>query len=159
MNIQIPIERSFECPEGTFGGTFFQHCEFYKPTDKGPTKMLRLFFQPDHMSTDTKVVLVARNFIPALETGSDLYIFLRTWHGNDFLQTYNQNGSLNLDAMIGKRGLLVVSHYNDGRHEKPFANLDEVRPEKTYPKVKTMAPGISIPKTSTTNSTTNISNN
>src|SRR5689334_6643454 len=102
MNIPIPIRRSFECPEGTFAGTFFQHCEFNKQTDKGPMKMLRLLFQPDNMSTETELVLVGRNFIPTLEPGSDLYIFLRTWQGNDFLQTYNQNGCLNLDAMIGK---------------------------------------------------------
>ena len=95
MEMIVPTDTCFDCPQGAHHATFYQQKEVAKYTKRGEEKFVRLLFQPDQLSKDDTLVLVGRNFVPSLKRGSDLRMFLDTWLGDDFVDQHKQGGKFN----------------------------------------------------------------
>jgi hypothetical protein len=131
MELSIPQDISFECPPGTFTGTFCEYRDCVKVTDQGEEKLVRLLFQPDDMSTDTKIVLVGKNFAPTLRKHSQLRNFLDLWLGSDFVTENSKGGKFQFESLHKRRGTLVVSHIENAGYSKPYVCLQSVLPLTT----------------------------
>ena len=128
MKLTIPIEKSFDCPEGIFSGTFVEHKLTTKPTETGLQDCARLVFQVDELSTDDKLVLVGKNFFPSLKKGSKLRQMLDFWLGAEFVPTHKQGNQLDFDLLNGRKADLVVKHIDNKEYLKPYVQLESVYP-------------------------------
>ena len=124
MKLTIPIEKSFDCPEGIFSGTFVEHKLTTKPTETGLQDCARLVFQVDELSTDDKLVLVGKNFFPSLKKGSKLRQMLDFWLGAEFVPEHKQGNQLDFDLLNGRKADLVVKHIDNEGHPKPYVFLE-----------------------------------
>ncbi len=134
MTLNIPQEISWDCSEGTRNATFYEFKEVSRYTKRGEEKFVRLVFQLDELSTEDSIVLVGRNFVPSLKKGSDLRLFLDTWLGDDFVDQHKQGGKFDLEALNGRRGEIVVKHFENQGYAVPFVHLQAAYPLGTLRK-------------------------
>ena len=137
MQIVVPQEISFVCPEGTLSATFYHAKEISKMTKRGEEKLVRLLFQPDTLSTEARITLVGRNFVPSLARGSELRTFLDLWLGSDFVNEHKQRGTFDFAAVQDRAADLVVKHINNEGYNQPFVYLAAAYPPGT---LKTESP-------------------
>ena len=128
MQIKLPTDKSFDCPEGIHTGEFYEHRPTTKPTQNGIETYLRLVFQVEAQSSETKLVLVGRNFVPTLHQGSDLRLMLDSWLGEDFLETHAFDSKFDFEILNGRKADLVVKHIQNEGHRKPYVYLEGVFP-------------------------------
>jgi hypothetical protein len=128
MKLTIPIEKSFDCPEGIFSGTFVEHRLTSKATQTSQQNFARLVFQVEEQSTDDKLVLVAKNFVPSLKKGSNLRQMLDFWLGEEFVEAHKQDNQLDFDPLNGRKADLVVKHIVNKEYLKPYVQLESVYP-------------------------------
>jgi len=128
MTITLPINKSFDCPEGIHAAEFYEHRATSRMTQTGLESYIRLVFQVEDQSSETKIVLVGRNFIPTLHQGSDLRVMLDSWLGEDFLQTNAHSGKFDFNTLNGRKADLVVKHIDNEGHSKPYVYLEGVFP-------------------------------
>jgi hypothetical protein len=145
MEITVPTNTSFECPEGTHSAAFSQHKEVVKHGKRGEEKYVRLLFEADQISTEETEVLVGRNFVPSLKKGSDLRTFLDTWLGDEFVDQNKVAKKFNFDSLNGKRADIIAKHIVNEEYPKPFVHLQAAYPagsHKAVPDFKDESEGI-----------------
>ena len=124
MELTIPTEISFECPEGTHSATFYH----IKEITKGKETLVRLLFEANKCSTENTTVLVARNFSPSLRKGSQLRDFLDCWLGAEFVEENRKGNKFNFESIQNMKADVVVQSISNPEYPKPFIRLEAAYP-------------------------------
>ncbi len=132
IQIPIPAEYSFDCPDGTHTATFHQLREINKHKDGNVERFIRFVFKVDALSNDQTIVLVGRNFVPTLEHGSDLRTFIDTWLGDNHIQqNKTATGAFNLRSIENKPAVIVVNRIDNEGYKMPYVHLVAAYPPGT----------------------------
>ena len=143
MNItkKIPAVKTFDLPAGLYHATMTQYKPVTKQTKKGPQEWVRLLYEVQIPEMANQIPCAGRNFMLDLNPGSDLRNFLEVWLGEEFFQS---NQELDFDTLIGREGVIQLSHYLGDDRDKPFVSIDNVFPNNsqtmTVAKAQTVAP-------------------
>jgi hypothetical protein len=132
MEITIPLERTFHCPEGTFKAVFKGARTQRRFKDERFEENIRLTFEVEVPSIRNKIVTVARNFPPSMAQGTQLRSMLESWLGREFFQE-NAGKKINLDDHIDKEAEIVVEHCRNEHFSNPYCNLAGIFPPGTMP--------------------------
>lgn len=126
MKLTIGTDDIFACPEGRFRGIIERIGEPKKRINKPCEQQVRMTIRVK--TTSGKEHLVARTFCADLSFNSELYHFLDSWLDGDFERFADSDGQLDLNLLLGKEVDVLVSHYDDGTHGKPFVKIDGIFP-------------------------------
>jgi hypothetical protein len=137
MQIPVPANYSFDCPEGTHNATLYQLREVKKIKDGNVEKFLRLVFKVDALSDEHTIILVGRNFVPTLELGSDLRTFIDTWLGQHHIeQNKTLNGAFNVRSLEQRGAVIVVNRIENEGYDMPYVHLVAAYPPGTKIKAR-----------------------
>ena len=132
MEIAVPVEQSFDCPEGNHKATFYQVRHVEKQKEGRVESYIRLLFKVDDLSNENQIVLVGRNFIPSLEAASDLRIFIDSWLGKDYIEKHKAaNGAFMMRSLENLPALIVVNHIENEGYAMPYVYLVAAYPPGT----------------------------
>ena len=124
MEIEIPLEKCYNAPEGNFRAEFI---EIREKVDANK-KQVRLTFDPHLPVTKNKEILLGATFDKSLAKGSKLRVFLENWLGKDF---FEKRKKVDLEKLKGTFCDLKVVHFVNQGHEHPFCHLQESHPPGT----------------------------
>ena len=140
---RIPALKTFDLPAGQYRATLTQTKPITKQTKRGPQEWVRLIFEAKVPTMPNQIPMAGRNFLLDLNPGSDLRNFLEVWLGAEFFEAMSDK-DLDFDTLIGKEGIISLSHYLGDNYDKPHVNVDNMYPSNTpiqaEEKPKTVAP-------------------
>ncbi len=132
MQLDVPKTVSFaDCPAGTHAATFYQHKPKTKQTKRGVETLIRLIFQINDLSTESKLILVGRNFVTSLKPGSDLRQFLDCWLGPDFVESHQRGGKFDFDLLNDRHADVTVQRIDNEDYPEPYVWLVSAHPAGT----------------------------
>ena len=134
MELEIPLERTFHCPEGSFRATFKGARTHHRFRDGKIEELIRLTFEVDVPSIRNKTVTVARNFPPSMAQGTQLRSMLESWLGGEFFQQ-NAGKNINLDDQMDRPAEIMVEHCRNEHFEDPYCNLIGIYAPGTLPRL------------------------
>ena len=126
MKIKLGQNDTFDCPEGKYKATLERVGEPKKRINRPCSAQVRLTFRvkaPEH-----KEHLVARTFCADLGYGGELYNFLESWLDGNFDPLLDECREIELNLLVGKDADLLISHYGDAAHDKPFVKIAGIFP-------------------------------
>jgi hypothetical protein len=126
MKLKLGTNDTFDCPEGTYKAILTRIGEPKKRINKPCAKQVRLTYSV--AVEGGKQYLVARTFCADLSYGGELYNFLETWLDGNFEPLTDENHELDLALLVGQFADLIVTHYDDGNHGKPFVKIAGIFP-------------------------------
>ena len=130
MELEIPKERTFDCPQGTFRATFQGIREEPKFKNGTLQKFLRMTLEVDVPSIRNRLVTVARTFEPSIAAGTPLRTMLESWLGHEFFEK-NAGKKIKLDELIGREADIIVQHFFNEGFPKPYCHLVAMCPPGT----------------------------
>ena len=133
MQLTVPQNTSFLCPEGAFHATFYQAKETQKQTPQGPEKQVRLLFQIDALTNPETLMLAGKSFAPSLARGSQLRNFLDMWLGEKFVDQHKKAGKFDFDSLNNLKADVRIVHFQNQNHPHPYSNLVAAYPFETLP--------------------------
>jgi hypothetical protein len=131
MQIDVPVEKTFDCPEGVFRAVLIEAREHTKVTKAGPQKLARLVFEVKLPRQDGKTVVVGKSFPPSLNPDSELRLALESWLGDDICAA-SRGQKFDLANLVGKEADIQTHHFQKSDYTKPFVNLVGVYPPGTF---------------------------
>jgi hypothetical protein len=129
MKLKLGTNDIFDCPEGQYKAVLERIGEPKKRINKPCAAQVRTTFRA-RLATG-KEYLVARTFCADLGYGSEFYSFLESWTDGKFETLLDDNGEVDLNLLIGKEADLLITHYDDGTHSKPYVKIAGVFPPGT----------------------------
>jgi|SRR5579872_1374448 len=132
MDIHVPAEFNFHCPEGDHLGTCLDFSYITKQTQEGVQDFIRARFNIPALSNEREIMVVGRNFVPSMAKGSQLRTVLECWLGAEFIKEHSRKGSFAFDQLRGVKALVTVQHISNEGHSKPFVHLLGLQPAHLY---------------------------
>jgi len=130
INIEIPKERPFELPEGTFNAEITSLKVTQKHTHKGRQDWIRVLFKVSVPGKDHLECSAGKNFLLSFDRGSELRSFVSGLLGPDFF-TRNSSQKIDLESvLLGMKGEITLSHFQGRGFETPLVNVDAFEPIK-----------------------------
>ena len=126
MKLKLGNDDIFQCPEGRFTATLELADEPNKRINRGCAKQIRLRFRVK--TPDGKEYLVGKTYCADLAYGSELYNDLESWLDGSFDSVLDENQEIDLDLFINKKADVLITHFNDGKHDKPFVKIAGIFP-------------------------------
>jgi hypothetical protein len=127
LQITLDKEVTFQLPEGEYKAQLTGLKPFTKQSGKGRQNWIKLHFQvqiPDKENFDCRA---GRSFQLNLKAGSDLRNFLLPILGQDF---FSKNSAKGIDLeklLVGKEGVVKLSHFFGPEYDEPLVVVDEFR--------------------------------
>lgn len=128
LNIQLDREVTFELPEGTYAAQISGIKKFSKQSGRGRQEWIRILFNVNVPRLPELDCKAGRNFLLSFKAGSDLRNFLTPILGQDF---FKKNSARNIEletTLIGKTGVVVLSHFTGDGYDKPMVMVEEFEP-------------------------------
>jgi len=119
----------FNCPEGRFKAVLEAAEQPNKRINRPCAEQVRLRFRVT--TSDGREYLVGKTYCADLCWGTELYSDLDSWTDGNFDEFLNDDGEIDLDLFINKKADLVITHFVDGKYEKPFVKIAEIFPPGT----------------------------
>src|SRR4051812_10016322 len=111
MNLDIPMEISFDCPPGNYAAILSEIKTKNQFTDNGMQTVIRFLFEPSVPNPNNKRILVGKNFHPVVAPGSQLRHFLVTLGGENFLEKH-AGQQIDTQMLINTPAELTIVHIN-----------------------------------------------
>ena len=125
--VEIPQDITFELPIGVFPAQLSSLIPAVRSTKTSSQNWIRMLFKVAVPGLKPHVLgMAGRNFLVDMHRGSDLRNFLDQWLGKDYLS--ENHASFNLNSLIGKTGVISLSHYQNPKHESPLVTIQSIRP-------------------------------
>jgi len=116
----------FLCPEGRYTAILEAADEPNKRINRPCKEQVRLRFRVT--TTDGIEYLVGKTYCADLCYGTELYNDLETWIDGNFEDFLNDDGEIDLDLFLNKKADVLITHFVDGKHEKPFVKIAGIFP-------------------------------
>jgi len=121
MKLKIGRDDTFDCPEGKHKGVIERIGEPKTRINKPCEQQIRITIRVK--TPDKKEYLVARTFCADLSNGSEFFHFLIPYLEESDEQFTNANQEIDLNLLIGKEVDVLVTHFDDGKHDRPFVKI------------------------------------
>lgn len=132
----IPLETTFEAPEGNYAGELTSVFLADQESTDGLKQIFRFIFTVEVPSMSDKIVLVGKNLPP---NSTKLRIFLERWLGREFVQPI-AGKTFDFNTLIGLKADIMILHIHNPGYEKPYRNLAGAYPPGTLPLAETFNP-------------------
>ena len=127
MKIKMNNHNIFMCPEGRFSAILEAAESPNKRINRPCAEQVRLRFRVT--APDGAEYLVGKTYCADLGWGTEFYNDLEGWIDGNFEDYINEAGEIDLDMFLHKKADLVITHFKDGKHEKPFVKIAGIFPE------------------------------
>lgn len=128
ITVELDKEITFDLPTGSFNAEIAQLKKFTKQTEKGKEEWLRIIFKVDIKELPNLECRAGKNFQLSFKPGSDLRNFLAPILGPEFFKN-NSAQKLDLEKeLMGKAGVVSLSHFVGESNGKPFVVVDSFEP-------------------------------
>lgn len=128
MNLKLKLgtNDAFDCPEGKYRAVLETIGAPKKRINRPCQEQVRAMFRVK--DSPGKGHLVARTFCADLSYGSELYNFVESWLDGNFEALLNDSRELDLNLLLGREADLLITHWDDGAHDKPFVKIAGIFP-------------------------------
>ena len=129
--MKLKLFNPFHCGDGKWSGVCVKLEEPTTPSKyKKCAKQVRILFE---VETDEGERMAGKTFCANFSYGSELYLFLASWLGEDLERFLDDDGEIDLDRLVGRKADLYITHGLHGdQYEYPVVYISGIYPEGTF---------------------------
>jgi len=126
MQIAFQKPISYDVPVGRYAAELYSVTDIFGKLD-GCAQEIRMTWKILDIIDPRFEHRVGKNYCADIDNSTPLRGDMMSWLSDDFA-VLTQNGSLDTETLIGRKGEVSVSHTVNRSHKKPFVNLQAVHP-------------------------------
>jgi hypothetical protein len=128
MICPIPVDDTYDLPEGRYRAVLTSARTLLKTTNHRPVQQVRLLFAVQIPSLKNKSPMAGRTFNFDLGRRSELRGFLEGWLGADH---FSRNSTVDFDQLIGRAADLTLIHRHNDGYDRPYVFVEAIHPAGT----------------------------